>query len=159
MSNPSNPGHGRSLKDAELGARAAGLSFQSVAAKSANELDGAINSAAKGGASCLFILTDAMFNSQVARIASLAVKNHLPAIYDRSDFVEAGGLLSYGVNLAELSRQSAYYVDKILKGAKPGDLTLVQPTKFDLTVNLKTADQIGITIPPELVKRAVKVIR
>jgi putative ABC transport system substrate-binding protein len=100
-----------------------------------------------------------MFNSQVARIATSANRHRLPAIYDRSDFVEAGGLLSYGVNLAELSRQSAYYVDKILKGTKPGDLTLIQPTKFDLTVNLKTADQIGITIPPELVKRAVKVIR
>jgi putative ABC transport system substrate-binding protein len=125
----------------------------------ANELDGAINDAAKGGASCLFIMTDAMFNSQVTRIAGAAIKHRLPAIYDRSDFVEAGGLLSYGVNLAELSRQSAYYVDKILKGAKPGDLTLIQPTKFDLTVNLKTAEHIGIVIPPELIKRAVKVIR
>jgi putative ABC transport system substrate-binding protein len=104
-------------------------------------------------------MTDAMFNSQVTRIASAAIKHRLPAIYDRSDFVEAGGLLSYGVNLAELSRQSAYYVDKILKGAKPGDLTLIQPTKFDLTVNLKTAEHIGIVIPPELIKRAVKVIR
>jgi putative ABC transport system substrate-binding protein len=128
-------------------------------AKSANELDGAVSSAAKGGAGALFIMTDAMFTSQVTRIASLAIKHRLPAVYDRIEFVEAGGLLSYGVNLAELSRQSAYYVDKILKGAKPGDLTLVQPTKFDLTVNLKTAEQIGVTIPPEVVKRAVKVLR
>jgi putative tryptophan/tyrosine transport system substrate-binding protein len=159
LSNPNNPGHGRSLKDAELGARAAALGFQSVSAKSANELDGAIKNAATGGASALFIMTDAMFNSQVARIAGVAIKQRLPAIYDRSEFVEAGGLLSYGANLADLSHQAAYYVDKILKGAKPGDLTLVQPTKFDLTVNLKTAEQIGITIPPELIKRAVKVIR
>ena len=159
LSNPNNPGHGRSLKDAELGARSAGLGFQSVSAKSANELDAAIKNAASGGASALFIMTDAMFNSQVARIAGVAIKQRLPAIYDRSEFVEAGGLLSYGANLADLSHQAAYYVDKILKGAKPGDLTLVQPTKFDLTVNLKTAEQIGITIPPELIKRAVKVIR
>ncbi len=159
LSNPNNPGHGRSLKDAELGARSSGLSFQSVAAKTANELDGAVSSAAKGGASALFVMTDAMFNSNVARIATLTIKHRLPAVYDRTDFVEAGGLLSYGVNLPDLSRRAAEYVDQILKGKKPGDLTLVQPTKFDLAVNLKTAQQIGVTIPPEVLQRAVKVIR
>jgi putative tryptophan/tyrosine transport system substrate-binding protein len=159
LSNPSNPGHGRNLKDAELGARSSGLSFQSVAAKSANELDGAVGSAAKGGASALFILTDAMFNSNVTRIATLTIKHRLPAVYDRTDFVDAGGLLSYGVNLPDLSRRAAEYIHQILKGAKPGDLTLVQPTKFDLAVNLKTAQQIGVTIPPEVLRRAVKVIK
>jgi putative ABC transport system substrate-binding protein len=159
LTNPKNPGHGRSLQDAELGARASGLSFQSVAAKSANELDGAIGSAAKGGANALFIMTDAMFNSQVARLANLTVKHRLPAVYDRTDFVEAGGLLSFGVNLPDLSRRAAEYVDQILKGKRPGDLTLVQPTKFDLAVNLKTAQQIGVTIPPEVLQRAAKVIR
>ncbi len=159
LSNPNNPGHSRNLKDAELGAQSSGWIFQSVAAKSANELDGAIDSAVKGGANALFILTDAMFNSNVARIATLAIKHRLPAVYDRTDFVEAGGLLSYGVNLPDLSRRAAEYVDQILKGKKPGDLTLVQPTKFDLAVNLKTADQIGVKIPPEVLQRAVKVIR
>ena len=159
LTNPNNPGHGRSLKDAELGARSSGLSFQSVVAKSANELDGAINSAAKSGASALFILTDATFNSNVARIAQLAIKHRLPAVYDRADFVEVGGLLSYGVNLPDLSRRAAQYVDQIFKGKKPGDLTLVQPTKFDLAINLKTAEQIGVTIPPDMLKRAVKVIK
>ena len=159
LSNPNNPGHSRSLKDAELGARSSGLSFQSVTAKNANELDGAVSSAAKGGASALFIMTDAMFNSQVARIASLTITHRLPAVYDRIDFVDAGGLLSYGVNLPDLSRRAAEYVDQILKGKKPGDLTLVQPTKFDLAVNLKTAQQIGVTIPPEVLQRAVKVIK
>jgi len=154
LSNPNNPGHGRNLKDAELGARSSGLSFQSVAAKSANEL-----AAAKEGASALFVMTDAMFNSQVARIANLTIKHRLPAVYDRTDFVDAGGLLSYGVNLPDLSRRAAEYVDQILKGKKPGDLTLVQPTKFDLSVNLKTAQQIGVTIPPQVLQRAVKVIR
>jgi putative ABC transport system substrate-binding protein len=159
LSNPNNPGHSRNLKDAELGARSSGLSFQFVAAKTANELDGAVSTAAKGGASALFVMTDAMFNSQVARIASLTIKHRLPAVYDRTDFVEAGGLLSYGVNLADLSQRAAEYVDQILKGKKPGDLTLVQPTKFDLAVNLKTAQQIGVTIPPEVLARAVKVIK
>lgn len=159
LSNPNNLGNDRNLKDAELGARSSGWIFQSVVAKSANELDGAIGSAVKGGANALFILTDAMFNSNVARIATLAIKHRLPAVYDRTDFVEAGGLLSYGVNLPDLSRRAAEYVDQILKGKKPGDLTLVQPTKFDLAVNLKTAQQIGVPIPPEVLQRAVKVIK
>jgi ABC-type uncharacterized transport system substrate-binding protein len=159
LSNPKNPGHSRSLKDAELGARSSGLTFQFVSARSANELDGAIDSAAKGGANALFIMTDAMFNSHVGEIAQRAIKNRLPAVYDRAGFVEAGGLLSYGVNLPDLSRRAAEYVQQILKGAKPSDLSLVQPTNFDLAVNLQTAKQIGLTIPPELLNRAVKVIR
>ncbi|MGB7949527.1 MAG: ABC transporter substrate binding protein, partial [Candidatus Binatia bacterium] len=85
--------------------------------------------------------------------------NRLPAVYDRIDFVEAGGLISYGVNLPDLSRRAAEYVDQIFKGAKPGDLTLVQPTKFDLALNLKTAGQIGVTIPPDVLKRAAKVVK
>jgi putative ABC transport system substrate-binding protein len=122
-------------------------------------LDSAIAGAARAGSSALFILTDAMFNSQVARIANLAMKHRLPAIYDRPDFVEAGGLLSYGVNLPDLSRRAAEYIDQIFKGKKPGDLTLVQPTKFDLAMNLKTAQQIGVTIPQDVLQRATKVIR
>src|SRR5262245_32974120 len=159
LSNPNNPGHGRNLKDVELGARSSGMSFQSVTAKSANELDSAITTAAKGGASALFPMTDAMFNSNVARIATLTIKHRLPTIYDRADFVEAGGLLSYGVNLPDLSRRAAEYVHQIFNGKKPGDLTLVQPTKFDLWLNLKTAAQIGVTIPPEMIQRAVKVVK
>jgi putative tryptophan/tyrosine transport system substrate-binding protein len=159
LSNPNNPGHSRSLKDAELGARSLGLSFQSVTARSANELDTAIAAAAKGGASALFLMTDALFNSHLTRIAQLNVKHRLPSIYDRTEFVEAGGLLSNGVNLPDLSRRAAEYVHQILKGAKPSDLTLVQPTKFDLGVNLKTAQQIGVTVPPEVLQRAVKMIK
>ena len=159
LANPKNPGHGRSVKDAELGARSLGLNFQTVNAQSANEIDGAVAAAAKGGANALFLMTDALFNSQIARIAQAAIKNKLPSVYDRADFVEAGGLMSYGVNLPDLSRRAAEYIDQIFKGAKPGELTLVQPTKFDLSVNLKTAGQIGVTIPPELLNRAVKVVR
>lgn len=159
LSNPKNPGHERSLKDAELGARALGLTFQNVAARTPNELDSAIGAASKGGASALFLMTDALFNSHVSRIAQVAIKNRLPAVYDRADFVEAGGLMSYGVNLADLSRRAAQYVDQIFKGAKPSELTLVQSMKFDLAINLKTANQIGVTIPPGVVQRAVKVIK
>jgi putative ABC transport system substrate-binding protein len=159
LSNPNNPGHGRSLKDAELGARSSGLTFQSVAARSANELDRAIGEAAKGGASALFLMTDAMFNTNMARLAQLTIKHRLPSVYDRADYVEAGGLLSNGVNLPDLSRRAAEYVHQILKGAKHGDLTLVQPTQFDLAVNLKTAQQIGVTVPPQVLQRAVKVIK
>jgi putative ABC transport system substrate-binding protein len=159
LSNPKTPGHDRRLRDAELGARALGLQFQSVLAKTANELDGAVAIASKGGANALFVMTDSLFNNNVSRIAQSAIKNRLPAVYDRADFVEAGGLMSYGVNFAELSRRAAEYVDQILKGAKPADLTLVQPTKFDLSLNLKTANQIGVAVPPEVVQRAVKVIK
>jgi ABC-type uncharacterized transport system substrate-binding protein len=159
LSNPKTPGHDQRLRNAELGARALGLQFQSVLARSAAELDGAVANAAKGGTNALFVMTDSLFNSNASRIAQSAIKNRLPAVYDRHDFVEAGGLMSYGVNFADLSRRAAEYVDQILKGAKPGDLTLVQPTKFDLSINLKTANQIGVTIPPEVVQRAVKVIK
>lgn len=159
LANPKNPGHGRSVKDAELGARSLGLAFQSVNAQSANEIDGAVANAAKGGANALFLMTDALFNNQMARIAQAALKNKLSSVYDRADFVDAGGLMSYGVNLPDLSRRAAEYVDQIFKGAKPGELTLVQPTKFDLALNLKTAGQLGITIPSEVVNRAVKVVK
>jgi putative tryptophan/tyrosine transport system substrate-binding protein len=159
LSNPKNPGHGRSLKDVELGARAMGLTFQSVTAQNANELEGAVGAAAKSDSGALFVMTDALFNSHLERIAQASIKNRLPSVYDRTGFVEAGGLMSYGVNLPDLSRRAAEYVDQIFKGAKPGDLTLVQPTKFDLAVNLKTANQIGVTIPPDVLNRAVKVVK
>ena len=92
-------------------------------------------------------------------MAELAVKHRLPAIYNQSPFVEAGGLMFYGVNLVDLSRRAASYVDKILKGAKPGDLPVEQPMKFEFIVNLKAAKQIGLTIPPNVLVRADKVIR
>lgn len=159
LANPKNPGYARSIKDAELGAQSLGMTFQAVNARTPDELDNAVGSAGKGGATALFIMTDAMFNSHVARLAKASIKHRLAAVYDRPDFVEAGGLMSYGVNLADLNRRAAEYVDQIFKGKKPADLTLVEPTKFDLAVNLKTAQQIGITIPPEVINRAGKVIK
>ena len=159
LANPKNPGYARRIKDAELGAQSLGMTFQMVNARTPDELDNAVSSAGKGGANALFIMTDAMFNSNVARLAKASIKYRLAAVYDRPNFVEAGGLMSYGVNLADLNRRAAEYVDQIFKGKKPADLTLVEPTKFDLAVNLKTAQQIGLTIPPEVINRAGKVIR
>lgn len=159
LTNPKNPGHERSRKDAELGAQSLGMSFQTHAARSAGEIDGAVTASAKSGAQALFIVTDATYNSHMTQIAQAAIKQRLPAFYDRSDFIDAGGLASYGANLPDLSRRAADYIDKIFKGAKPGDLTLVQPMKFDLALNLKTAGQIGVTVPSEIVQRAVKVLK
>ena len=159
LSIPKTPGNDGRVKDFELGAKALGLGFQSVKASSANQLDGAIGTAAKGGANALFPLRDSLFNNNISPLAQSAIKNRLAAIYDQEGFVEAGGLMSYGVNLDDMSRRGADYVDKILKGDKPQDLPLVQSMKFDLSINLKTANQIGVAIPPETVQRAVKVIK
>ena len=159
LANPKNPGHARSVKDAELGAKSLGMTFQTVSARSPDELDKAVGGAGKTGANALFVMTDAMFNSNISRLANASIKHRLAAVYDRFEFVESGGLLSYGVNLADLNRRAAEYVDQIIKGKKPADLTLVEPTKFDLAVNLRTAQQIGITVPPQMINRAVKVIR
>ena len=159
LANPKNPGHARGIKDAELGAKSLGMAFQTVNARAPDELENATGSAARAGANALYVMTDAMFNSNISRLAKASIKHRLAAVYDRFEFVEAGGLLSYGVNQADLSRLAAAYVDQIIKGKKPADLTLVEPTQFDLAVNLKTAQQIGITVPPQVVNRAVKVIR
>jgi putative ABC transport system substrate-binding protein len=97
--------------------------------------------------------------SRRKEIADLAAKNRLPAIYPQSEYVEAGGLVSYGVSINDLDRRAATYVDKILKGAKPSELPVEQPTKFDMVINLKAAKQIGLTIPPNVLARADRVIR
>jgi len=157
--NPDNPGYEPTLKEIEISVRALGIMFQSLAVRSPNDFEGAFEAAAKGRADALFVMADALFNSHPTRIVELAAKNRLAAMYDRDDFVEAGGLMSYGVNLADLYRRSAYYVDKILKGTKPADLPVEQPTKFEFVINLKTAKQIGLTIPPNVLARADKVIK
>ena len=105
------------------------------------------------------MLVSPVLNTQRTRIVDLAVKNRVPIVYGQQEFAQAGGLMTYGVSLTELFRRAATYVDKILKGAKPSDLPVEQPTKFELVINLKTAKQIGLTIPPNVLARADRVIR
>jgi putative ABC transport system substrate-binding protein len=159
LSNPKTPGNDVRVKDFELGAKALGLGFQSVKASSANQLEGAIASTTKAGVNALFPLRDSLFNNNASLIAQSAIKNRLAVVYDQEGFIEAGGLMSYSANLDDMARKGAEYVDKILKGDKPQDLPLVQSMKFDLSINLKTANQIGVAVPPETVQRAVKVIK
>jgi putative tryptophan/tyrosine transport system substrate-binding protein len=109
--------------------------------------------------SALITVTGAVLISQPKKIADLAIKNRLPSMYELSQYVDAGGLMSYAANDAEGFRRAAVYVDKILKGAKPSDLPVEQPTKFEFVINLKTAKQIGVTIPPNVLARADKVIK
>src|SRR4030095_1854917 len=158
LSNPENPGHAAGLREIELDALAWGIRFQPLAARGADDLIGAFRAAAKEGVDALIVMVDAFFSSQRSRIVELALKQRLPAIYDRAEFVVAGGLMSYGMNLADLSRHAVWYVDQILKGAKPEKLPLTEPAKFELVINLKTAKQIGLNIPQSLLFRADSVI-
>ena len=115
--------------------------------------------AAKGRADGLLVLGNSNLNAQRKQVVDLAVKYRLPATYTRPEYIEAGGLMYYGTNYPDLFRRAAAYVDKILKGAKPGDLPIEQPKKFEFIVNLKAAKQIGLTIPPNVLARADKVIK
>jgi len=154
------PGNAQSLKEVELVAKAFGVKLQYLDVLSPKDIGTAFRDAAKGRADAvLMLVTGRVANTQRRQIAELAVKNRLPAIYGGPASVEAGGLMSYGVNLPDLDRRAATYVDKILKGRKPADLPVEQPTKFEFIVNLKAAKQIGLTIPPNVLVRADKVIR
>jgi putative ABC transport system substrate-binding protein len=125
----------------------------------ADEVENAFKEAMKAHISAFAVSSGSFFNSYRRQIADLAIKNHLAAIYPREDFVDSGGLMSYGPEQATPYRRAAVFVDKILKGAKPADLPVEQPTKFELVINLKTAKQIGVTIPQSVLYRADKVIR
>jgi len=124
-----------------------------------DEIDDAFVRLSKGHPQGVIVLPHAITIERRMQIAQLATKNRLPAIYPFGLFVEAGGLMSYGANLADLHQRAAIYVDKILKGAKPADLPVEQPTKFELVINLKAAKQISLTIPPNVLARADRVIR
>ena len=121
--------------------------------------EAAFQAAAKWRATALITVSGSLFNRHIKRFAELAIRNRLPSMHERIQYVEAGGLMSYSANDAENYRRAATYVDKILKGAKPADLPVEQPTDFDLAINLKTAKQIGVTIPPNVLARADRVIR
>jgi len=153
------PGNTEALKETELAARAFNVKIQYVDVLERKDIEAAFQAAGNANAEAVFVLTGPVFVSQRKRLAEFASKSHLPAIYYRSDFVEDGGLISYSPSLTDLSRRAATYVDKILKGAKPADLPVEQPTKFEFVINLKAAKQIGLTIPPNVLARADRVIK
>jgi putative ABC transport system substrate-binding protein len=147
------------LRPAEVAARALGMRVQFVEAQGPADFDRAFSDMAKAHAGALAVLGSAIFNSERRRLVDLAAKHRLPTVYTSRDFVDAGGLMTYGPNLADSFRRAAAYVDKILKGAKPTDLPVEQPTKFELVVNLKTAKALGLTVPSSLLERADQVIQ
>jgi putative tryptophan/tyrosine transport system substrate-binding protein len=140
-------------------ARALGLQLQSLDVRSAKDFDGAFKAVLKERAQALTTSAVPIISMNQQRIVAFAAKNRLPAIYPYSEFIDAGGLMFYGVSFSDLFGRAAVYVDKILKGAKPADLPVEQPTKFEFVINLITANQIGVTIPPNVLARADKVIR
>jgi putative ABC transport system substrate-binding protein len=157
--NPDFPAAPVNFKEMETAAKPFGLHLQSMEAQRPGDFASAFKTATAKHAQAVITLRNPLIVSERKRIVDLAIKSRLPVIYDDRDFVEAGGLMSYGTNLVDLYRRAATYVDKILKGAKPADLPVEQPTKFELIINLKAAQQIGLTIPPNVLARADRVIR
>jgi putative ABC transport system substrate-binding protein len=157
--NPQNPGNAQQWKESQLPARELGLQLHSMEVSSADKYEGAFKEAVKARSSALVVAQDALAGSNLKLIADLAIKHRLPASYPRGEFVDNGGLMSYGPDPDESLRRVASMIDKILKGAKPADLPVEQPTKFELAFNLKTAKQIGVIIPQSLLYRADKVIK
>ena len=146
-------------KEIQLPAKELGLHLHPMEVSSADKIDSAFTAAQKAGSAALAVALGPLINSHQKRIVELAAKNRLPAIYSRADFVASGGLMSYGTDQEEPYRRIAVMVDKILKGAKPADIPVEQPTKFEFVINLKAAKQIGLTIPPNVLVRADRVIR
>jgi putative ABC transport system substrate-binding protein len=159
LGNSSEPGNAQALREMEAAARAFGVQLQYLDVLAPKDIEPAFRAATKGRAQAILVLTSPVVVAQRTQVVDLAVKSRLPAIYYRRQFVEDGGLMSYGVSQNDLDRRAATYVDKILKGAKPADLPVEQPTKFEFIINLKTAKQIGLTIPPNVLARADKVIK
>ncbi|MBI2232248.1 MAG: ABC transporter substrate-binding protein [Deltaproteobacteria bacterium] len=147
------------LTDMEAAAKALGLKLQSLEVRGLDDFESAFARAKKEGAQALITTPTGVINTQQRQVLDFAAKNRLPAMYPTSEFVEAGGLMSYGPNYTDLFRRAADFVDKILKGTKPADIPVEQPMKFEFIVNLKAAKQIGVTIPPNVLVRADRVIR
>ena len=154
-----NPGYAQALKEIELAAGAFKVKLQYLDVLDPKDIESAFRAAGKGRADAVLLLNGSSFISHRTQIAELAVKSRLPGIYNQTTFVEAGGLMSYGVNRNDLDRRASTYVDKILKDIKPADLPVEQPKKFEFIINLKAAKQIGLTIPPNVLARADKVIK
>jgi putative tryptophan/tyrosine transport system substrate-binding protein len=156
--NPDDPPAALSLRETRIAAASVGIKVESAMVRAPDDFDGAFASVAKAHPQALIALPAPLMNIHAGRIAELALRDRLPSIALNSEFPQAGGLMSYGPDLAALYRRAAVYVDKILKGAKPADLPVEQPTKFELIINLKTAKALGIIVPPTLLARADGVI-
>jgi putative ABC transport system substrate-binding protein len=154
LCNPNSP-----KSEMQAAAQALGVQLQTLEVRSANDFNPAFEAVLKARAQAIIISPSPVFITYQKQIVDFAAKNRLPAVYTTGDYVIGGGLMSYAHNNLENWRRAATYVDKILKGAKPADLPVEQPTKFELVINLKTAKQIGLTIPPNVLARADKVIR
>jgi putative tryptophan/tyrosine transport system substrate-binding protein len=159
LGSSTQPGNAQAVKETELAAKAFKVKFQYLDVLTPKDLEGALPAASKGRTDAVLVLQTPILFSGRAQLAELAAKNHLPAMYPRNEYVEEGGLMFYGTNVPDLYRRAATYVDKILKGANPGELPVEQPTKFELVINLKAAKQIGLTIPQRVLARADKVIK
>ena len=153
------PGSAQQLKEVDLAAGALGVKLQYLDVLDPKDVETAFRTTGKGRADAVLTLTSVILLSQRAQLAEFAVKHRLPAMYAQPEYVEAGGLMTYGVSITDLHRRAATYVDKILKGAKPADLPVEQAKKFEFIINLKAAKQIGLTIPPNVLARADRVIR
>jgi putative ABC transport system substrate-binding protein len=147
------------VRDLEAAVRASRIALQNLGVNAAEELSGAFSAAARNRTEAVLVVASPFTSPERRQIAELALKHRLPTIYGPSEYVDAGGLLSYGPSYPDLLRHAAVYVDKILKGAKPGDLPIEQPTKFELVVNLRTAKALGVTIPQAVLVRADRVIQ
>jgi putative ABC transport system substrate-binding protein len=158
LRHPANPASAANLREAEAAARVLGVRLQTLEARNPQEIDSAFAAMTRERAGALLIHADALFANQRRQIAELATKRRLPSIQLTTEYAEAGGLMAFGPNLLDLERRAATYVDKILKGAKPGDLPVEQPTKFELLINVRTAKAIGLTIPQSLLQRADQII-
>jgi putative ABC transport system substrate-binding protein len=156
--NPTNPILGANLREMVAVAPGLGLQLSSQPVRSVTDIDAAFAAMARTRVAALIVQTDPLVVSRTAQILRLAAAHRVPTIYGLREFVDAGGLMSYGPNFADLWRRAATYVDKILKGAKPADLPVEQPTKFELVINAKTAKALGLIIPPSLLARADQVI-
>jgi len=154
-----NPGNTQSLREAELAAGAFGVKLQFLDILGPKDIQSAFQDASKGRADAVLMLAGSILNSNRTQIVELAAKGRLPAIYPYPEYMEDSGLMTYSVSFIDLFRRAATYVDKILKGAKPADLPIEQPKKFEFIINLKAAKQIGLTIPPNVLVRADKVIK
>jgi putative ABC transport system substrate-binding protein len=159
LGNSTHPGNAQAVKETELAAGVLAVQLQYLDVRDPKDIETAFRAASKGRTDAVLVLENAVLTSHRKQLVELAVKSRLPAIYPQTEYMEAGGLIYYGTNTPDLFRRAATYVDKILKGAKPADLPVEQPTKFEFVINLKTAKQIRLTIPPNVLARADKVIR